>query len=405
MEIDHTEIDQDAPAELVEPAGEETPPEEDTALAVAAGGRLEIRADRDELADGFSRSGRGVGSRTSMPILQGVLCEADGDRLRITGSSLDVTVRTTVEVSVLSEGRCVVPSKLITDVLRKMPEGAITISETDGAVEISGQGSGEDGPRFSVRVMSVDDFPNLEDPNLEDAVTVSGKKLAAAIAQVTVAASSDEARPILTGVQIESEDGGMRLVATDSYRLAVRDLPEVSLSGSGLVPARGLSELERTVGADEVSVSIDERSAVFASERGSLSLRLIDGTFPNYRQLLPDSHPNRLTFHKDQMLEAIGRAALVAEDHIPIKLKLDAKGASLSVNRQDVGSESELIPGTFDGEEEEIDVAFNHGYVRDGVAAVETDEVTLEVVDGLKPGLIKGREQDDFQYLLMPVRV
>lgn len=397
MEIDQTE---NAPAVLAEPA-----PEEEPASAAPPVRRLEIRADRDELVDGFSRSGRGVGSRTSMPILQGVLCEAAGGRLHITGSSLDVTVRTTVEVSVHSEGRCVVPSKLITDVLRKMPEGAITISEADGAVEISGQGSGEDGPRFNIRVMSVDDFPNLEEPNLEDAVTVSGKKLAAAISQVTVAASADEARPILTGVQIESEGGGMRLVATDSYRLAVRDLPEVALTGAGLVPARGLSELERTVGADEVSVAIDERNAVFSSERGTLSLRLIDGTFPNYRQLLPDSHPNRLTFEKSQMLEAIGRAAIVAEDHIPIKLKLTAAGARLSVDRQDVGKESELIPGTFDGEEEEIDVAFNHGYVRDGVAAVETERVSLEVVDGLKPGLIRGREQDDFQYLLMPVRV
>ena len=397
MESDQTE---NAPAVLAEPA-----PEEEPAPAAPPVRRLEIRADRDELVDGFSRSGRGVGSRTSMPILQGVLCEAAGGRLHITGSSLDVTVRTTVEVSVHSEGRCVVPSKLITDVLRKMPEGAITISEADGAVEISGQGSGEDGPRFNIRVMSVDDFPNLEEPNLEDAVTVSGKKLAAAISQVTVAASADEARPILTGVQIESEDGGMRLVATDSYRLAVRDLPEVALTGAGLVPARGLSELERTVGADEVSVAIDERNAVFSSERGTLSLRLIDGTFPNYRQLLPDSHPNRLTFEKSQMLEAIGRAAIVAEDHIPIKLKLTAAGARLSVDRQDVGKESELIPGTFDGEEEEIDVAFNHGYVRDGVAAVETERVSLEVVDGLKPGLIRGREQDDFQYLLMPVRV
>lgn len=366
---------------------------------------LEIRADRDELADGFARANRGVGSRTSMPILQGVLCEASAGQLTITGSSLDVTVRVTVQVSVHSEGRCVVPSKLITDVLRKMPEGAITISSEDGAVKVSGQGSGEGGPQFNIRVMSAEDFPNLDEPNLEEAVTVSGKQLAAAISQVTVAASTDEARPILTGVQIENEDGGMRLVATDSYRLAVRDLPEVKLSGAGLVPARGLNEMERTVGAEEVRVAIDERTAVFASERGILSLRLIDGTFPNYRQLLPDSNPNRMTFDRTQMLAALDRAVLVAEDHIPIKLKLTSTGAQLSVQRQDVGGESELIAGAFEGPEEEIDVAFNPTYVRDGVAAIETDKVALEVVDGLKPGLIRGREPGGFQYLLMPVRV
>ena len=369
--------------------------------------RLEIRADRDELTDGFARAGRAVGSRTSMPILQGVLCEAKGDRLYITGSSLDVTVRVAVEVNVVSEGRCVVPSKLITDVLRKMPEGAITISETEGAVEVTGQESEKDGPHFNIRVMDAGDFPKLEKPNLnaKGAVVVPGKELATAISQVAMAASADEGRPILTGVQIESEGGGMRLVATDSYRLAVRDLPEAAPAGAGLVPARGLNEMERTVGADEVKVAIDERNAVFASERGSLTLRLIDGTFPNYRQLLPDSYPNRLTFEKSRMLAALSRAAIVAEDHIPVKLNLAASGARLSVDRQDVGKESELIPGTFDGEEEEIEVALNHGYLRDGVAATETEEVSLVVVDGLKPGLIQGVGRDDFQYLVMPVRL
>lgn len=395
------EIDQNV-AEMEAPVLEEAVPPEPEPPSRAG---LEVRADRDELADGFARANRGVGSRSSMPILQGVLCEASAGKLNITGSSLDVTVRVAVPVSVQSEGRCVIPGKLITDVLRKMPEGAITISSAEGAVEVSGQGSGEGGPKFTIRVMSVDDFPSLDEPNLDEAVTVSGKKLAAAISQVTVAASTDEARPILTGVQIESEEGGMRLVATDSYRLAVRDLPEVSLSGSGLVPARGLNELERTVGSEEVQVAIDERTAVFASDRGILSLRLIDGTFPNYRQLLPDSHPNRMTFDRTQMLEALGRAIIVAEDHIPIKLKLTSTGARLSVQRQDVGGESELIAGAFEGPEEEIDVAFNPTYVKDGVAAIETDEVALEVVDGLKPGLIRGREPGGFQYLLMPVRV
>lgn len=361
---------------------------------------MHIRADRDDLAEAFGRANRGVGVKTALPILQGVLCRAVGNKLRVTGSDTEVTVRTAVEVEVLEEGSFVVPGRLMTDAIRRMPEGVVTIRSEDGEIELAGN-----GPRFTIRQLAIDDYPDLAEPDLAGAVQVDGDVLVAAIGQVTVAASSDSARPILTGVLIENSDRGLRLVATDSYRLAVRDLVDVRVNGSGLVPARGLRELGRTVASTVIDVAIQDREVVFSSTRGSLSIRLIEGSFPNYRQLLPQNYPNEVLLRKDRLLEAVGRASLVAEDHIPIRLKLTDGGVHMAVSRRDVGGEAELVEGEYRGEVDEVDIAFNSRYLSDGVSAMDGDQVRMEVVDSFKPSVIRADGRDDFLYLLMPVRV
>lgn len=163
--------------------------------------------------------------------------------------------------------------------------------------------------------------------------------------------------------------------------------------------------MSRTVGAAKMQLSIQQREAVFGSSRGSLTLRLIEGTFPNYRQLLPESYPNRVVVTKEGLLEALGRASLVAEDHIPVRLRLMDGGVEVTVTRQDVGGETEHIPGDFEGEAEDVTIAFNPRYLTDGVSAIDSEKVQIEVTDGLKPSVIRGVDDDRFTYLLMPVRI
>lgn len=360
---------------------------------------MRIRAERDDLGDVFTRANRAVGARAALPVLQGLLCEVSGSNLRVTGSDLEMTVRTQAEVEVMEEGRVLLPGKLLENAVRRMPAGQVTISASDNDAEILGK-----GPRFSVRPLSIDDYPTLDDNEI-DGTDVDGDALAGAIAQVTVAASGDAARPILTGVLFEATDDGVRLVATDSYRLAVRDLPGVGLGGAGLITARGLRELPRTVGASKVKVGLDSREGVFSSERGSLRLRMIEGTFPKYRSLLPESYPNQITVEKEALLEALGRVALVAEDHIPVRLTLRDGGIEIAVTRQDVGAETEHLPGEYSGEAEDVLIAFNPRYLADGVGAVTGDTIRMRVIDGLKPSVIDTPDDPDFIYLLMPVRI
>jgi DNA polymerase-3 subunit beta len=340
-----------------------------------------------------------VGTRTALPVLQGLLCEVSGSTLRVTGTDLDLTVKTSAEVEVLEEGRAVIPGRLLSEAVRKMPAGAVTIGVTETDIEIEGN-----GPRFTLRPLAVDDFPAQEE-HISDGVEVDGEELTNAINQVTVAASADGARPILTGVLFESSEEGLRMVATDSYRLAKRDLAGVGLEGTGLVPARGLRELPRTIGSTKVTAQLREREVVFSSDKGVLHLRLIDGNFPKYQSLLPEAYPNQVILEKEELLDALGRVTLVAEDHIPVRLTLMEGGVEVAVSRQDVGGETEHLEGEYSGADEEVTIAFNPRYLQDGVTAITGDKVRIRVIDGFKPSVLDNGSDGEYLYLLMPVRV
>jgi len=316
----------------------------------------------------------------------------------VTGTDNEVTVRTYLEVEVTEEGRTVIPAKLAAEAVHKLPPGAVTLAANDGEVEITGG-----GPRFKLREMPVDDYPKITDTAMDNGIQVDGAQLIKALSQTGVAASVDDARPTLTGVLFEGEGEVLRLVATDSYRLGVRDVEGVKTEGSKLVPYRALRELGRTIGAGPMTIALGEREASFVTDRGRLTVRIIDSTFPNYRQLLPEGHTNRLTVDKAALLEAVGRAALVAEDHIPVRLAMHSGGVELSVIRQEVGEATELLEGEYVGED--MTIAFNTRYLTDGVNAVDDEKVVIETSDPLKPGLLLGAEKKDFQYLLMPVRL
>ncbi|MEX1280917.1 MAG: DNA polymerase III subunit beta [Acidimicrobiia bacterium] len=361
---------------------------------------MHIRADRDDLADAFGRASRAVGTRAALPILSGVFCRVSGSSLAITGTDLDITVRTSCEVESLEEGAFVVPAKLVTEAIRKMPAGQVTLRSDGQELVIEGR-----GPRFAIRELPVDEFPDVPEPDLTGGVDVPGDLFADAIKQVVTAASVDSARPVLTGVQVEDDEAGLRLVATDSYRLAVRTLAGVSLGGSGLIPARALREVPAAIGADTVTVAIGDREAAFGSSRGTVTVRLIEGSFPDYRRLLPESYPNRVVVDRSDLLEALGRAGLVAEDHIPVRLKLSDGGVDVEVTRQDVGGEVEHIDGVYSGDDGEVLIAFNPRYLGDGIGAIGSDEIEIQVRDGQKPSIIRGSGDDAFLYLLMPIRI
>jgi len=231
--------------------------------------------------------------------------------------------------------------------------------------------------------------------------------LADALRQVVRAASTDDARAVLTGVLLAADDDGLRLVATDSYRLAVRDLPETAVLSAGqkvLIPGRALTELQRVMGdADELTVRLGDREATFESAGTRLSTRLIEGEFPNYRNLLPSSYPNLLTVGKASMLEAIRRVKILAQDSTPVRLSLGGPTVQLTAITQDVGNAAEEVDAVYDGTE--MVVAFNPDYLAAGIDAIDSDDVTLATMDPMKPAVLRGVGRDDYLYLLMPVRV
>ena len=361
-----------------------------------------IRSERDVLAEAVGSAGRAATSRTgTLPVLAGVRMEVAGDTLVLTGTDLELTIRLTVEVGGERDGAAVVPARLVGDIVKALPSGAVEVELLEEEMSISAGRS-----QFSVRPLSLDDYPTLAEPS-DDAVTLPADAMSDALRQVVRAASTDDARAVLTGVLLAAEDEGLRMVATDSYRLAVRDLPDSTVLESGqkvLIPGRALSELQRVMGdAESLTVRLGEREATFEAGSTRLSTRLIEGEFPNYRNLLPSSYPNLLTFGKAAMLEAIRRVKILAQDSTPVRLTLGGDTVQLTAITQDVGNAAEEIDVSYDGAE--MTVAFNPDYLAAGIDAIDSDDVTLATMDPMKPAVLRGAGQDDYLYLLMPVRV
>jgi DNA polymerase-3 subunit beta len=354
------------------------------------------------LAEALATAGRAATGRTgTLPVLSGLRLELASDRLTVTGTDLDLTIQLELPVGGEVDGAVVLPARLASDIVRSLPGGKVDVVADDDDVKISGGRS-----QFSVRPLSLDDYPRVPAP-ASSAVTLDAAAFGEALRQVVRAASTDEARPILTGVLLTAENDGLRLVATDSYRLAVRDLPGVSVLGVDqkvLVPGRALAELQRLLGSGgELTLRLGERDATFEVGTTRLTTRLIEGEFPNYRQLIPQSHPNTLTVERDALLEAIRRVKILARDATPVRLQISADGLKLTAITQDVGNAVEELDATSVGSE--LTVAFNPDYLAAGVEALGTQQITLSTIDGLKPAVVRGVDNSDYLYLLMPVRV
>ncbi|MBO0692194.1 MAG: DNA polymerase III subunit beta [Acidimicrobiaceae bacterium] len=372
---------------------------------------MKLRCERDVLVDALSTAGRAVASRGgTMPVLSGIRIEVRGDELLVTGTDLDLTISVQATASGGADGVAVAPGRLLTDIVRAVEPGAVSLDADDEELRITAGRS-----QFSVRTHPAADFPRLPVPSGEK-VTLAGEGLSEALRQVVRAASSEESRPILTGVLLAAEGDGLRLVSTDSYRLAVRDLRGAGVFEEGqkvLVPSRALAELQRllgssgseTAGGGEVTLQLSAHDATFTTGSVSLTTRLIEGEFPNYRQLIPSGYPNTLTVGKEALLDAVRRVKLLARDATtPVRMALRTEGIELTVITTDWGQATEDVDARYDGAE--MTVAFNPTYLMDGVEALTGDEVVLSTLDALKPATLRqAGGEDDYLYLLMPVRV
>jgi len=363
---------------------------------------VKFRCERDTLADAVATAQRTVASRSgALPVLQDLRVTATDTGLELIGSDLEITNRVHVPADVEETGVAVVP-KLLGDIVRKLEPGPVTVAVTgDEAVITAGRFS------TSLRLKPAEDYPRLA-PSDGQGVRVDAAVFAAALRQVVRAASKDDLRPILTGVLLTARGNGLRLVATDSYRLAVRDLEGVSMLAEGqrvLVAAKGLAEVQRLAGDGEIEVVLRDRDVVFRTSRAEVTARLIEGDFPNYEQLIPSGYPNRLTVARDALMDALDRVQIVGQnrDNAAVRLSMNADGLELTMSTQDVGSAQESLDAKFEGNE--LTVAFNPVFLRDGVDAIDAAEVALETTDPLRPATLRAAENgSSFLYLLMPVR-
>jgi len=365
---------------------------------------MKFKSERDILVEALSAASRVVATRL-IGASSGILLSLSGNHLTVTGTDLDITVRTTVDVIGIEDGSSVVPARLIVDAVRSLEAGAVTISSSDENVEVSLARA-----KFSLRTFSVMDFPKL--PPVTGALTsVKAQDLIQGINQVVRAAANDDARPLLTGVLFTTDNNTLRLIATDSYRLAVRDVPGVEGIGGEhdlLVPARALQELQRAATSllddAEIGVTLTDAEICFVVGSTSIASRLIDGNYPSVLQLIPASYPNQLRIAKDTLLVSLKRAKLLAKDSTSsVRLTMKEKSVEIRTQSHDAGDVEDNVDADYNGEE--MTIAFNPNFLIDGIEAVPGDEVILEMSDSVRPAMVHGIEDVRFRYLLMPVRV
>lgn len=380
---------------------------------------MKFRCERDELLNAVQFASRAISNRATLPVLSGLRIEAiESGRVRIAATDLELTMETSFAAAVDEPGKVIVPGRLFGEMTRSLGAGQVSVASGDAEVEI-GSGRGQ----FRVRSLAPDDYPALPieqsegtDEGIE--IQIDGDLLATALSQVVRGASTDESRQILTGVLWEIDDAGtLTLAATDSYRLAVREVPIPVAPGEArkvVLPSRTLAELARSLqgGGRNVSATVRENLVSFAigaaadgsdvGTEATIGSRFIEGEFPKYRQLIPTGYPNVLEVDREALLEVTKRVGLLAQNNLPVKLQLGNE-LEISAHTPDVGEGQEVIDADYTGVP--IVIAFNPQFLYDGVSAIGTDRVLIEVGDGLKPAILKGQGEEAFTYLLMPVRL
>jgi DNA polymerase-3 subunit beta len=362
---------------------------------------LQVTCARDDLAAALGVVARALSSRSAVQVLSGILLRAEEGKLTVAATDMEISLRAAATGDIAGGAAAVVPGRLLTDLVRLLPDESVTLTHDEGEGALTVVSGGHSS---RLNVFSAEDFPRL--PPVDVALhTIGAPALLATIEKVARAASRDESRPVLTGILVRFEGKQLIMAATDSYRLAVKET-ELDESGpelEAIIPARALQELARlAAGADEVQLGVHENHVIFGAGDVWLTSRRIDGQFPNYKQLLPETFEAEVTTSRAPLLDVIRRAGVMAQRNAPLRLRFSEGELSVSAQTQDVGEAHESLSVEYSGEL--LEIGFNPDFLRDGLEAVARDTVQLKLINPLRPGLIVSPDES-FWYLIMPIRL
>jgi DNA polymerase III subunit beta len=367
---------------------------------------LKLTVSREAFLDRFGVVARGVSTRSAIQTLSGVLLRVEEGAAELQATDTELGLRAGLDASIEREGSVVVPGRLLLDVARSLPGDSLSLEHRASEQDVEVKA----GPAtFHLRTLPLEDFPKLPEQGDEVAVSVPAAAFVETVDRVARSASRDETRPHLTGVLVTASGNSLRMVATDSYRLSVKETPLEQPLGGELevnVPARTLQELSRIAassGAAEITVAALESQVVFTVGDVVLSSRLVEGRFPNYQQLLPEAYEHELRVDRGELVDVVRRVGLLAQKNAPLRLAFSEGQLEVSAQTPDIGEASESLPVPFKGEP--LAIGFNPEFFRDGLESAETDELVLKLISPLRPGLIQSGDDGGFIYLVMPIRL
>ena len=362
---------------------------------------MKFRSEQGILAEALGALARIASTRNAgTPALSGVKMILTGDSLVASSTDSDISLQFVLPVGGDTDGQGLVSARMMNDIVRVMPSGKITVEFAGDNATISAQRS-----QFTVPTLNAVEFPRTPAPSGEP-VTITSTEFKSALAQVVLAASGDPQKHHLSAVLLAATDRGIRLVATDGYRLAMRDILGTSATSenSFLIPARALSELQRLLDmSEEITVRFNDIDATFQSPAMTLSTRLINADYPPYQTIIPKNNTNTATVNREELLDALRRTRVLASEMTPVRMRMSSEGIRLTVQLTDGSTSVEDLDAQFTGED--ITVAFNSEYLANGVDACASEEVNIATSVPNKPAIVSPVGDDTYIYLLMPQRL
>ncbi len=366
---------------------------------------LKISCNNYDLLEALQAVQKASSSNTSFPILECILFEAD-DLIKLTGNNLEIAIEYTIDGDIIEKGQTAVNSKIICEIIRRMPEGNILIETTaEGNIKIS---CGE--LEFNINGISGDDFPKIPDTDTLNKIEITADVLSSLVKTTSFAVAISDMKPILTGIKLEFKDNEITAAAVDGYRLAVKTvktenkMPECSC----VIPGKSLTEFCKITGSadEEIIINISDKSALFDFGRCKFFTRLLEGEFINYTNIIPKEYKYNLEVSVSDLIKSVDRAALMSEsdsNKTPIKVIYDNDKMSVLCTTQR-GSVTDVLNVKSEGNEI-IEVGYNCKYLMDALKAASTQDVKIEITGSINPTVIKPVEGDDFIFIVLPVRL
>lgn len=368
---------------------------------------MKFTCKQQTLSKALGTVSKAVSTRTTLPVLKGILIEADTDgTITLSASDLDISIRRKIEADVEEPGSAVVASKLFGDIVRKLPNEMILIEAGDENSVLIKTSSSE----FNVIGLSVEDFPQIKDnKEIINRLTFSCETFKDMVRKTAFAASAEEAKGILTGILTEITPSNVRMVALDGFRLALSNEPvDIGTEENFIITARIMNEISKIISddsdAEDMEILLSDKKAVFNIGNTEVSLRLMEGEFIRYRDIIPSDGSTTVIIGKSILLESIERASLLAREGKNNLIKISVHNDLMTItSRSEEGNVKEEI--IMDKTGDDIDIGFNSKYVTDVLKAIDDEEIRMIFSTGTSPCVIKPVGSDAFEYLVLPVRI
>lgn len=364
--------------------------------------QLKIRIQQKDLSKCISIVQKGISSKSTLPILSGILLEAEEGKLKLTGTDLEIGIKSSIDCDIIEEGSIVITSRIFGDIVRKLPDLPIDINVKDNNVHIICGNS-----KFNLIGQPSIDYPQLPEIFEGSYFEIPKDLLKSMIRQTIFAAAQDETRPILTGALFETSNNSASLVAIDGYRLAVKKVPvSVNEDIKVVIPAKTLNEVNKILEDDdaEVKISCTQGNVIFNFGDTIITSRLLEGQFLNYNDIIRNEYKLKIRVKTRDLQECLERASLLAREGKNNLVKLDISDDRLIItSNSEIGNVYEELPIKLEGND--IKIAFNSKYILEGIKAIDSEEIVMDMISNVNPCIIRPVEDNSYTYLVLPVRL